>query len=675
MGANLKIYYWLTLMAVPMKYIRLIISYYRLASRIVLVLLILTPAHGWGLEDKIVFVSKRNFTPEVFLVDGLNGRPIQLTRNMFVNWPSIAPDGTEVVFVSRPPGEISNIFKLHIPTRKIEKLTDNDVRDIRYTDLDWSPDGRQILFIKHLRILDSKPEKTDLCVMDMKTRDIRHILQPQRPTSIFHPSWSPDSQHVLYLQVSELRKDSGLYIPTLFITDDNGNNVVEVKRDNFGIRPEWLSPVAVPTWSPSRGHIAYLNFIATVQHPPNPFQIYSMNLDDGMVTAVTSGDAENRFPAAWHPDGRRILLTISSPYHHHKVQSADIYVMDPDGENMINLTQSPEREVAGSWSPDGKQIVFSRWLNNGDVAIFVMDANGQNQQRLTFESGINYAPHWSPDGDRIAFQSDRDGALRIYTMDTNGQNVQQITHRQRTIDGGPAWSPDGKWLAFGSGDRGSWGIYLIDPQGRNETRIFHSNVSELDFLATSHPAWSPDSQHLVCIDPWREGDVGLIKIRVDGGLPTPLSTEGLSPLWGPAWSPDGNSLLFGAQENRGPIVINNEVAIILMNLDTSESRHFTLPGIFELLLESDFSLLRLVWAPDGSQLMLSIGQKGADTPQENRLYLIDIASETIRLWMDDAGEADWVRPGFVYAVNPRGKRISTWALMKTRGDTNAQVNP
>ena len=110
-------------------------------------------------------------------------------------------------------------------------------------------------------------------------------------------------------------------------------------------------------------------------------------------------------------------------------------------------------------------------------------------------------------------------------MDTNGQNVQQITHRQRIIDGGPAWSPDGKWLAFGAGDRGSWGIYLIDPKGRNETRIFHSNVSELDFLATSHPAWSPNSQHLVFIDPWREGDVGLIKIRVDGGLPTPLSTE------------------------------------------------------------------------------------------------------------------------------------------------------
>ncbi len=649
-----------------MKHIGLIVSYFRFASRIVLVLLILTPAHGWGLEDKIVFVSKRNATPQVFLVEGLNGRPIQLTRNMFASWPSISPDGAEVVFVSRPPGGLSNIFKLHIATRKIERLTDEAESNTKYNDLDWSPDGRQILFLKRLRIPNPlNREKTVLCVMDMKTRDIRHVLQPQRPTSIFHPSWSPDSQRILYLHLRKSQKDSEPYILTLFITDDNGNNVVEVRRDNLGFRPEWLSPVAVPTWSPSRVQIAYLDFIATIQHPPNPFQIYSMNLDDGMVTALTFEGAENRSPLAWRSDGRKILSLISSPFYQ-KVQSADIYVMDPDGENMINLTQSPEREGTATWSPDGKQIVFSRWLNNGGSAIFVMDANGQNQQRLTFEPGINYAPHWSPDGDRIAFQSNRDGALRIYIMDTNGQNVRQITHRQRTIDGGPAWSPDGKWLAFGSGDRGSWGLYLIDPQGRNETRIFHSNVSELDFHSTSYPAWSPDSQHLVFVDPWREGAVGLIKIRVDGGLPTSLSTDEFTPVWGPAWSPDGNSLLFGARKNRGRIVIDDEAVMILMNLDTSESRHFILPGIHELLLESGFSLLRLVWAPDGSQLMLSVGQIGADTPQEKRLYLIDIASETVRPWMTNAYAADWVRPGFVYAVNPRGKRIVTWGQIKTR---------
>ena len=689
MVTKLKIHFCLTVKANSMIFVRLIISGFRFTSRIVLVLMILGPAHGWGLEDKIVFVSKRNFTPEVFLFEGLNGRPIQFTQNMFTSWPSISPDGKEVAFVSRPPGGISNIFKLHIPTRRIEKLTDNDVRDIRYTDLDWSPDGRQILFIKASRIPDPQNrEKTVLCVMDMKTRDVRHVLQPNLPTTIRHPSWSPNSQHILYLHLREHRKHPGLYIPTLFIIDDNGNNVVEVRRDDQGLLRD-LSALAVPTWSPSRGQIAYIKSIVTIRPtPPNPLHIYSMNLNDGSLTALTSGGTMENYLLAWRPDGQKILFALRSSFYpflapsNEEINPSDIYVMNPDGENMINLTQSPDLESTASWSPDGKQIVFDKKIGEAQWAIFVMDANGQNPQRLTIEPGWHAAPDWSPDGGKIAFLSNQDGAFRIYTMDTNGQNVRQITHGQRRFYAAPAWSPDGKWLAFGAGDRRSWGIYLIDPQGHNERLIFRSNLSQLD-TRTGRPTWSPDGQHLIFVEPWGEANVGLMRIRVDGGMPTELNTGELTRWRAPEWSPDGNSILFSAREKRGPfvksdpIVVDSErqVAIFLMHLNTPESRHFILPGIDELIFESDFSLLRLVWAPDGSQLLLSIGQTRIANQGERRLYLIDIASETIGLWMDDAGEADWVRPGFVYAVNPRGKHIATWAQMKTRGDTNAQVNP
>ena len=534
-----------------MKHIGLIISYFRFASQIVLLLLILSPASARGLEDKIVFVSKHNGTPEVFLVEGLDGRPIQLTQDMFARWPSISPDGTEVVFVSDPPHGILNIFKLHIAKEKIEILTDEAESNTKYNDLDWSPDGRQILFIKRLRIPNPlNREKTVLCVMDMKTRDIRHILQPDLSHPIFHPSWSPDSEHILYLQFREIRKDAGLFkdvewfIPTMFITDDNGNNAVEVKRDDLGNIPEGLSPVSVPTWSPSRSQIAYISSVLINPPSLNPPQIYSMNLDDGGVTALTSGGA----PMAWRPDGQKILLTISSPYDE-EVRTSDFYVMDPDGENMINLNLAQSSEAGAAWSPDGRQITFSRGVKKGEVSIFVADADGQNQQRLTFELGWDLAPHWSPNGEKIAYRSIRDGTQRIYTVDTNGQNVQQITHRRRNYYTPPAWSPDGRWLAFGAGDARSWGIYLIDPQGDNETLIIRTDVSEFTGLArVSRPTWSPDGQHLIYIDPEHGDDAGLMKIRVDGGMPAHLKTEELRDWHNPVWSPDGNSLLFSARE-------------------------------------------------------------------------------------------------------------------------------
>ena len=96
--------------------------------------------------------------------------------------------------------------------------------------------------------------------------------------------------------------------------------------------------------------------------------------------------------------------------------------------------------------------------------------------------------------------------------------------------------------------------------------------------------------------------------------------------------------------------------MLLMNLDTSQEHEFVLPGVFE----KDWSSFRLVWAPDGSQLILSVEEKD----RQNSLYLINIPNETITLWMEDAYEADWVRPGFVYAVDAVGKRITTWGELK-----------
>ena len=631
------------------------VNYLRFTFRIALVLMLLIPipAHTSKLEDIIVYVSRTHGTlkSELFLVEGLNGKPIQLTRNMFASSPSISPDGTEVVFVSRPPGGLSNIFHLHIATRRIKKLTeDAEWADTKYTNLDWSPDGQRILFIMDIETPEGG--KTDLCVMDMKTREIRHILQPDPPTYIWHPSWSPNSQHIIYSQ---------LYEHGLFITDNNGKNIVNVKPDQSVERT-----AIMPAWSPSRSQIAYIGVIVTKPLPPNPLHIYRMNLAEERVTVLTFGGTENRVPLAFRPDGRNILFAFQSSFDE-EIESSDIYVMDADGKNMINLTNTPEKEQFASWSPDGKQIVFDISMVAGQSAIFVMGANGQNSRRLTFEPGINGAPHWSPDGNKIAFLSSRDGTPKIYTMNTDGQNVRQITHRQRKFYGAPAWSPDGKWLAFTAGDERDWGLFLIDPHGHDETPIIRSKVSQLDGRVIFRPAWSPDSRNLIYIDPEADDDVGLMRIRADGGLPTQLIADGLEYWWSPVWSPDGNSLLFGAKKKREPIFPETEYGIFLMKLNTSKRREFIFPGIKELAFESDWSLRRLVWAPDGSQLMLSIGQIGIDTPQEKRLYLIDIASETIRLWMDDADVADWVRPGFVYAVNPSGKRLSTWAETERTG--------
>ena len=457
--------------------------------------------------------------------------------------------------------------------------------------------------------------------MDTEGRQIRHILQPDLPTRISHPSWAPNSNHILYYQ--DIRDSRGI-----FIVDDNGNNVVNVPQDLY-------KSGFLPAWSPKRNQIGYIKIVTTSHPPPNPLQIYMMNLAEANVTPLTSGGDEERIPLAWHPGGQRILFVMLTPVE--GTQWSDVFVMDNNGENIINLTQTPEIEANASWSPDGKQIVFDREVGEDDGAIFVMEADGQNPQRLTFDPGINLAPSWSPDGNRIAFLSYRNGALRIYTMDTNGQNVQQVTHHGREFDGPPVWSPDGRWLAFMSGDdKKDWGLYVTDPQGHHEHLITRFKLTYFSGLHWYRPAWSPDSQYLIYAVE-RKKSPGLMKIQIDEKVPAQLKTDELINWSNPVWSPAGDNLLFSAREAREPMDIEAEYRMLLMNLHTSQKHEFVLPEVFE----KDWSFYRLIWGPDGSQLILSVREKD----KRYSLYLIDIPNETITLWLEDAQDADWVRPG------------------------------
>ena len=127
----------------------------------------------------------------------------------------------------------------------------------------------------------------------------------------------------------------------------------------------------------------------------------------------------------------------------------NIYTMNADGKNLIKLTRGSNP----SWSPDGTKLVFSFGLGRfrGDVTdIFIMDANGANRVNLTKgRHKQNSLPAWSPDGTEIAFASYRDENFEIYVMNADGKNLKNLT-LHLDDDTCPTWSPDGRKIAFWS---------------------------------------------------------------------------------------------------------------------------------------------------------------------------------------------------------------------------------
>jgi Tol biopolymer transport system component len=273
-------------------------------------------------------------------------------------------------------------------------------------------------------------------------------------------------------------------------------------------------------------------------------EIFVMNVDGKRVRRLTEHPQYDAVPA-WSPDGQKI--TFMSFRDEHRIQAGgiilgDIYVMNPDGGNPINLTQSVERpDGVSSWSPDGKQIAFTsseffKWDDLFHSDIWVMDADGGNPHNLTNHHASDLSPDWSPNGQQIAFYSDRnwdwefevqEKNWEVFVMSADGTNLINLTNHLAK-DSSPDWSPDGQQIAFTSNRDGNTEVYVMNADGTNPINL------------TNHPAgdggpdWSPDGRQ-IAFSSNRDGNTEVYVMNADGTNPINLTNHPAidsSPSWG-----------------------------------------------------------------------------------------------------------------------------------------------
>ena len=146
----------------------------------------------------------------------------------------------------------------------------------------------------------------------------------------------------------------------------------------------------------------------------------------------------------------------------------DIYSMDANGNNLLQLTDDPASEEEPAVSPDGRRIAFksNRVLS---PELYVMDSDGNNAIRLTYDGFRKNRPSWSPDGKRIAFSSFRLPAINweIYAIGADGENEINLT-KHKMCNVMPSWSPDGSKMRLSppvGGFNTPWHIFVMNADG------------------------------------------------------------------------------------------------------------------------------------------------------------------------------------------------------------------
>jgi Tol biopolymer transport system component len=221
-------------------------------------------------------------------------------------------------------------------------------------------------------------------------------------------------------------------------------------------------------------------FQAEEKDTGNPFyQIFVMDLKTGKYRRVSPGIGRTTC-SYFSPDGKKIIFASShrdpDARKHYAEEYAeraedkrkgihrrykwdfdpymDIYEANPDGSGLKALTNTPGYDAEGSYSSDGKQIVFCS-NRDGNLELYIMAADGSNVRQLTHAPGCyNGGPFFSPDGKRVIFRSDRKKKdhLQLYVINADGTGERALTDNLDWVYWAPFWYKDGKHIVFTGAD-------------------------------------------------------------------------------------------------------------------------------------------------------------------------------------------------------------------------------
>ncbi|MDX1995131.1 MAG: hypothetical protein SF029_22305 [bacterium] len=211
-------------------------------------------------------------------------------------------------------------------------------------------------------------------------------------------------------------------------------------------------------------------------------QVYVMNADGtGQMRLTYDGSNGASWPA-WSPDGSQLAYTrqiFSSPAEEDEaaatddpdtVPQSDIYIMNADGSNPVQVTNADGEEYGAAWSPDGQKLAYIG-VQDGNADVYVVDVNGGEPQRLTTTEEDEWGPSWSPDGSQIGYS-----IADIWVMDADGANPRQLTDNGNSWL--PRWSADGSQILFSGEFDDSTGVFLMNADGSNVRTLMNTDAFE-----------------------------------------------------------------------------------------------------------------------------------------------------------------------------------------------------
>jgi Tol biopolymer transport system component len=238
-------------------------------------------------------------------------------------------------------------------------------------------------------------------------------------------------------------------------------------------------------------------------------------------------------PVAWSPDAARLAFLRGR-------ERTQIFAYDLRHRILLRqVTKEPRWTYFMEVQWRNGRISYAARLDTSDFEIAMMNGDGTGAHVLTHNTVRDEDPAWSPDGRELVFSRTTTPTAGLRLMNADGSHERELVHSGTLVDLAPAWSPDGSTIAFvESQSRFQYGeLWLIRRDGGGRRRL--SSVVP----SPKGVSWSPDGRSLVVAGKRGVADIDLFVVDVQSDVSRPLGPE-LSYVAAPVWSPDGSRILF-----------------------------------------------------------------------------------------------------------------------------------
>ena len=478
----------------------------------------------------VVFGSGRDGKERIWLKQLGTGGEVPITPGPDYA-PRMSPDGSMIVFAHRENGK-SWICRSAVVGGEMRRLAEG-------TAPDWSPDGKQIAFVKGPAIWIVSSDGSG-------AREL-HRLESAN-TVVGALRWSPDGR---WIAVESVAGGISAENITFSLLSPDGTQFLAVKPAFPGGDTSSVAWIANDEVIYSRS--ASLSSIGAVNTSAS--RLIRQKVPTGPASTIL-----------WLPGGASVIeplgqgrLVMDSTSSRENVREVSLEKKSTAASDRW-LTHGSSVDRQPLYSPDGQWVVFTS-NRSGNLDIWAISTKDGTVRRLTDDPADDWDPGFTADG-KLLWTSHRSGTFEIWIAEADGSGAHQVSHDG--VDAENATStPDG-WILYNSGNPQHRGLWKVRPDG-SQAKLLVPGVA-------NWPEASPDGRY-VLVTQTEPNAIGVYRVA-DGQQVASISVVSPDPapvgLGRARWMPDGKAIAFITGNASGTASILTQAFI--PGQDTSSTR-------------------------------------------------------------------------------------------------------